>query len=140
MAVGLGGFRRSFLAVSPGILMKFLSTAEIKVDSAGEPNAACQKLQKSALESKRIAVRATFGVISFMFRVDKSTVHNPDDASLAPYNISTPSKFKTRTQCSLKITCVFSATSSETLIRDSVISGKMCVFILGHPGSVSCPM
>ena len=45
-------------AVNPGTLMNALSIADVNVDTAGEPNAACQKFTKSTAESNRIAADA----------------------------------------------------------------------------------
>ena len=45
-------------AVNPGTLMNEFSIAYINVETAGEPNAACQKITKSVTESNRIAADA----------------------------------------------------------------------------------
>ena len=45
-------------AVNQGTLMNEFSLAYINVDTAGGPNAACQKITKSATESNRIAADA----------------------------------------------------------------------------------
>ena len=52
------GWRRTLVAVKPGTLMNDFSIADINVETVGDPNAACQKLTKSATESNRIAADA----------------------------------------------------------------------------------
>ena len=58
VATAFGGCRRTLVAVKPGTFMNELSIAEINVETAGEPNAACQKFTKSTTESNRIAADA----------------------------------------------------------------------------------
>ena len=58
VATAFGGCRRTLVAVKPGTLMNELSIADKNVDTAGEPNAACQKFTKSTTESNLIAADA----------------------------------------------------------------------------------
>ncbi len=73
-------------AVNPGTLINELSIAAVNVDTAGEPNAACQKFTKSATESNYIAADADWFVPPAVAvdRVLKSTIHNPVRTSRLP--------------------------------------------------------
>ena len=74
------------VAVNPGTLMNALSIADIKVETAGEPNTACQKFTKSAAESNHIAADADWFVPPAVAvdRVLKSTIHSPVRKSRLP--------------------------------------------------------
>ncbi len=56
VATAFGGCCRTLVAVKSGTLMNELSIADKNVDTAGEPNAACQKFTKSTTESNLSAV------------------------------------------------------------------------------------
>ena len=58
MATEFGGWRRTLAAVNLGTLMNEFLIAYINVETAGEPNAACQNFTKFATESNRIAADA----------------------------------------------------------------------------------
>ena len=64
--------------------MNSLSIADVNVETAGDPKVACQKLTKSAAESKRMAADAVSPPMFVMDKVLKSTIHNPVRTSRLP--------------------------------------------------------
>ena len=78
--------------------MNPLSIAATKVDAAGDPYAACQKLTKSDTESKRIAADAALTVSSdAMDKLSKSTIQRPDRKSRQPVKTTSSLEFNTFT-------------------------------------------